>query len=118
MAEKPVVVIAFHELEGDEELRASLAARCRSLADEFPETTRFEVTLSPDGSGHVARAHVHARNREIETRDEAIELGLAAERALDKVARRLRRERDKRIFTRRRAAQRTHPKRGGGGSGD
>jgi ribosome-associated translation inhibitor RaiA len=112
MAERPVVVISFHEVEADEELRGSIDRRCHVLADDFPETTRFEITLSPDGNGHTAHARVHARQLEIETQGDAIELGAAAEAALDKVARRLRREHDKRIDTRRRAAQKSNPKRG------
>jgi ribosome-associated translation inhibitor RaiA len=112
MVERPTVTISFKDLEVDEELRETLDKRCSTLAEEFPEADRFEITLSPDGAGHGTHARVSGRNVQIDTHASAIEMGLSAERAIEKVARQLRREHDKRIFARRREAQKENPKRG------
>jgi ribosome-associated translation inhibitor RaiA len=112
MAEKPTVVISFKDLETDEELRETIETRAHALAAEFPETTRVEVTLAAEGAGHVSHVGVHGRSTQIDVHASAIEKELAVDRALEKLARALRREHDKRIFARRREAQKANPKRG------
>jgi ribosome-associated translation inhibitor RaiA len=106
------IVISFKDIASDEEIRQSLETGCRQLAEEFPETTRFELTLAPDGAGHTAHGHVTGRNTEVAAHTEAIELGAAAVRLLDTLERLLRKVHDKHIFkNRRRAAQLTPKKR-------
>jgi ribosome-associated translation inhibitor RaiA len=105
-----VVAISFKDLEHDEEVRERAEERCRALAEEFPEPTHIELTLAPDGTGFSAHAHVTGR-AEIAAKAEAHELGLAADRALERLARALRRVHDKRVFSRRRAAMQQNPKR-------
>jgi ribosome-associated translation inhibitor RaiA len=112
MSEDAVVMISFKDLETDEELREKIEVRCRSLAAEFPETTRFEITIAPDGAGHVTHARVNGRQTHIDAHAVAIEMALSAEGALDKVHHQLRSVHDKRIFARRREARRDSPKRG------
>lgn len=111
--EQPTVVtISFKDLETDETLRDSVEERCLTLAAEFPRTTRYEITISPDGSGHVTHARVSGGPIHIDTHASAIEMSLAADRALEKVEHQLRRIHDKRVFARRRAAKKANPKRG------
>jgi ribosome-associated translation inhibitor RaiA len=112
MARAPHIVISFKDIASDEEIRQSLETGCLQLAEEFPETTRFELTLAPDGGGHTAHAHVTGRNTEVAAHTEAIELGAAAGRLLDILERLLRKVHDKHLFKqRRRAAQLTARKR-------
>ena len=73
-------------------------------------TNNIELTLAPDGTGYSAHAHVTGR-AELAAKAEAQELGLAADRALERLARALRRVHDKRVFSRRRAAMQQNPKR-------
>ena len=108
----PRVVVSFKDLETDETLRESVEKRCRALAAEFPRSARYEITISPDGAGHVTHARVSGGPIHIDTRARAIEMSLAADRALGKVAHQLRRLHDKRVFARRRAAKKANPKRG------
>jgi ribosome-associated translation inhibitor RaiA len=110
MADDPIVVISFRDLEADEEVRERIDARCRALREEFPETARFEMTLAPDGSGHTAHVRVSGRNTHLDAHGNAIEMELAAEKALAKAHAQLRTVHDKRIFTRRREARKTSPK--------
>ena len=106
------IVISFKDLETDEELRSGIEKRCNALAAEFPETLRYELTVSPYGAGHVTHARVSGGNVHIDTHASAIEMGLAADKALEKVEHQLRRIHDKRVFARRREAKKANPKRG------
>ncbi|UCE85955.1 MAG: HPF/RaiA family ribosome-associated protein [Deltaproteobacteria bacterium] len=107
----PTVVITFKDMPNDESLRRSLEARCHEFAEEFPETTRFEITVSPDGNGHNALGHVTGDRTEVTSHADAIEAGHAADRLLDKLIRQLRRVHEKRVFVRRREAQQAQLKR-------
>lgn len=111
MVASPTIVISFKDMEPDEDLRGALEARCRAFGGEFPETTRYEITLSPDGTGHVAHGHVTGSHTELASHAEAMEPGHAADRLLDKLVRQLRRVHDKRIFAHRREAQQAQLKR-------
>jgi ribosome-associated translation inhibitor RaiA len=108
----PSIVVSFKDLPTNDGVRDNVEKRCRVLAEEFPETTHFVVTLTPDGTGHTAHARVTGRQVDVATHAKAIELAQAADRLLDKIERKLRRVHDKRIFARRREAQRANPKRG------
>ncbi len=110
MARAAHIVISFKDMASDEKIRQSLEDGCRQLAEEFPETTRFELTLAPDGAGHTAHAHVTGRNTEVAAHTEAIELGAAAVRLLDTLERLLRKVHDKRLFKNRRRAAQLMPK--------
>jgi len=104
-ADGPIVVISFKDLDGDDAVRERIDTRCRALSAEFPEANRFEMTLAPDGAGHTAHVRVSGRSTHLDAVGSAIDLELAAERALDRAHGRLRTVHDKRIFARRRAAR-------------
>jgi len=95
----------------DDELRESLETRCQALAAEFPEITHIDVTLAEDGAGCAASGHVTGKNTEVAGHANAPDPELAADKLLDTLRHQLRRVHDKRIFARRREAQRTHPRR-------
>jgi ribosomal subunit interface protein len=108
---KPSVVISFKDINVNDSVREVLEVGCKRLAIEFPETTRFELTLAPDGAGHTAHAHVTGRSTEVAAHAQAVEIGEAADKLLDKLERQLRRVHDKRVYAPRRDAQRDNPKR-------
>lgn len=111
MSTKPSVVISFKDLPVNESVRQTLEAGCQRLAAEFPETSRYELTVAPDGAGHSAHAHVTGRSTEVASHAQAVELGEAVDRLLDKLERQLRRVHEKRIFSPRREAQKDNVKR-------
>jgi len=111
MAESPTVVISFKDMEAVEEIREKLEKGCAALAEEFPETTRFELTIAPDGVGHTAHGHVTGRATEVAAHADAIAPAHAADRLLDLLERLLRKVHDKHRFKERRAAQRDNPRR-------
>ena len=111
MATKPVVAISFKDIPVNESVREALDGACARLAEEFPEITRFELSLAPDGSGFTAHARVTGRSTEVPTHAQAPEIGEAAHALVAKLERQLRKVHDKRIFAPRRDAQRENPKR-------
>jgi ribosome-associated translation inhibitor RaiA len=106
-----VIAVHFKDMPVHDGVRDAVEGRCRALAEEFPELTHVEVTLTPDGAGHSASGRVTGRSTELATHAAAVEPGHAADRLLDTLRQQLRRSHDKRIFARRRAAQRANPKR-------
>jgi ribosome-associated translation inhibitor RaiA len=110
MPEGTVVAISFKDIEPDETVRERAEKRCRALAEEFPEPTHIELTLAEERTGFSAHAHATG-TKPVAASASAAELPLAADRALDKLAKELRRAHDKRIFSRRREAMRENPKR-------
>ena len=109
--ERAVVVISFKDMPSDERVRETLEKGCARLTEEFPEIVRCELTLSPDGAGHTAHAHVTGRGMEIATHEQAIDVRQAADRLIDTLERQLRKAHEKRVFARRREAQRESSRR-------
>ncbi len=111
----PTVVISFKDGEVDERVRETIEKRCQILAKEFPETTHLEISLAPDGAGFTAHGHVTGRDIDVASHAEAIDARLAADQLMDTLARQLRKSHDKRIFARRREAQRDRQRHRTGG---
>jgi ribosomal subunit interface protein len=98
--------INFKDLSKDEAVREAVEKRCRHLAEEFNEIVRIEITLAADGAGFTAHGHVTGKQIDVATHATANQMLPASEKLLVKVERQLRRVHDKRIFAKRRAAQR------------
>ena len=113
MSERPNVVTTFRDMAVDEDLREALEGGCRRIAEEFPEVSRMETTISEDGASYAVNGHVTTKGHEVSAHAQASEPGPAADRWLDKIERQLRTLHDKRIFTQRREAQRHPPKKRG-----
>ena len=111
MTQQLTLVTNFKDLSKDESVREAVEKRCRHLAAEFGEIVRIEVTLAADGVGFTAHGHVTGKQIDVATHAAANQMLPAAERLLVKVERQLRRVHDKRIFAKRREAQRKSPKR-------
>jgi len=106
-----VIAVHFKDMPVRDGVRDAVEDRCQALAEEFPELTHVEVTLSPDGGGHLASGRVTGKSTALATHAAAPEPGHAADRLLDTLRQQLRRSHDRRIFGRRRAAQLENPKR-------
>ena len=59
------IVIHFKDLETDESVRNHIHARCEQLAEEFPETESFEVTV--ERSPHAVDCHGHVSGKKTRT---------------------------------------------------
>jgi ribosomal subunit interface protein len=115
MTERPIVMIHDKDLqlepEVDERMRSSIERRCGELAEEFPEVGRFEFTLTLEGVRYQVHGHATGKNTDVATHADATDPGPAADKVIEKIAKQLRRNHDKRIFAQRRDAQRDPPKR-------
>jgi len=110
MTDTPTVVIRFKDVEHDEALREELERRTRELASEFPETTRFEISLEPDGAGFRIHGHVNGKHTQLATHGDGVDLRSAADQLFHRVRQQLRRVHDRRIFQHRKEAQKSGPK--------
>jgi ribosomal subunit interface protein len=112
MAGTPTLVLHLKSASSNDSLREHVETRIEALSNEFPEVTRFEITLSEEATGYTAHARVTGKNTEVAPHAAgAPEPRPALDALLDKIQRQLRRAHDKRIFSQRRNAQRDPPKR-------
>ena len=112
MAQDAGVIVRFKDFANNLEVREILEARCHHLAEEFPETSHYELTLSLDSDDVSAHAHVSGKHTQFASHASASDMRQAGELAIDKLERELRREHDKRIFAPRREAQRARKRTG------
>jgi ribosomal subunit interface protein len=111
MSQSASVVVHFRDVEIDEAVREVVQRRCDHLADEFHEVSRFELTIAENGAGFTVHGHATGKNTDVATHADAEAVRTASDQVLDKIERHLRKVHDKRIFARRREAQRDPPKR-------
>ena len=105
MAQDADVIVRFKDFANNHEVREILETRCHHLAQEFPETSHYELTLSLDSDDVTAHVHVSGKRTQTASHATASDMRQAGELALDKLERELRRHHDKRIFTPRRDAR-------------
>jgi ribosome-associated translation inhibitor RaiA len=105
MSALPKVLVHQRDVHIGAYLLESIERRCASIADEFSEASRFELSFENHGMSVRGRAHAVGRKTDLSTHAEASEPGIVVDRVLDKIERQLRRVHDKRIFGRRRNAR-------------
>lgn len=105
-AKDVTVLIHFRDMATDESVKEHLTERCHHFAEEFPETTHYELTLEPDAENVRAHGHVVGKDTNAAAKANGVaDLRAAGDALLDKLHTELRRHHDKRIFTLRRKAQ-------------
>jgi len=110
----PTVALSFKETPHSERIQQVVERRCTHLAEEFPETTKFEITVASEGAGFTATGHVTGRHTDVAGHADGTQPGEAADRLLDKLERALRKLHDKKIFKNRREARKADLKRQNG----
>ena len=105
------VIVHFKGLEEHTELQEAVEKRCLHLADEFAETDLYEVSISPDANDLTAHAKVTGKQTSVSSHATAPDPQQAADAALDRLERELRKDHDKRIFAPRREARRAKARR-------
>ncbi len=106
MTRDATVIVHVKGVEQSDELREAVEKRCQHLAEEFSETERFEVSISPDRNDVSAQAHASGKNTDVAAHASGADPRQAADAALDRLERELRSRHDKRIFAPRREARR------------
>lgn len=98
--------IHWKNLSSEPEVDAHVRVRCEELAAEFPETERYELSLSPGGLGLVCHGHVSGKKTRVAAHCRDMDSARkAADSTINKIERELRRSHDKRIFSLRRRAR-------------
>jgi len=110
MSDMPKVVVHHRDVHIGANLLESIERRCATLADEFSEASRFELSFENHGMTVRGLAHATGRRTDLATHAEASDPGIVVDRVLDKIERQLRRSHDKRVFGRRRDARRAQLK--------
>lgn len=96
MSSAQEVIVHGHHVDVPAGVKAFIEERCEAVCAEFPEVSKVEVTMEPEGDGFTAHAHATGRKTNVAaTHDWGREMGQAAEQVLDKIATRLRRRHDK-----------------------
>jgi ribosome-associated translation inhibitor RaiA len=111
MTQDATVVIRFKDIEHDEDVHDHLERRLRRITETFPEATHCELSLVADAIEVSAHAHASGKRFDLAARAATQDTRAAGELAIGRLERELRREHDKRIFARRRTAQRDQARR-------
>ncbi len=107
MTSEANVLIHWKGLENDPEVHEHLHSRCLHVAAEFPETDHYELSIEPSGHDVKCHGHVNGKQTQLAAHTEGLPTPRqVADSVIDKLERELRKEHDKRIFGRRRKAQR------------
>ncbi len=107
MTNEANVLIHWKGLENDEEVHDHLIERCQHVAAEFPETNHYELSIEPSGREIRCHGHVNGKHMQVAAHTDGFPTARqVGDSVIDKLERELRKEHDKRIFGRRRKAQR------------
>ena len=111
MTEEATLVLRFKDIEHDDDVHSHLESRLRQIAYDFPEASHCELSLTADSLDITAQAHARGKRLDLAAHAVTQDVRTAGEIALEKLQRELRREHDKRIFSRRREARRDQERR-------
>jgi ribosome-associated translation inhibitor RaiA len=99
------VRVHFQDVPHSERVRRDCEESVSGLREEFPETSKFEITLTLAGDTHETHVHVTGKDLEVASSGQALTIEGSVTEALERARRQLRKHRDKLIFGRRRDAQ-------------
>ena len=102
--------IRFHDVPHSDKTRGECEELAQGLEAEFPETEKFEVTVSRNGELYETHLHVTGRHLSVNSSAESRELRDTMVEAFEKAHTQLRKHHDKQIYGRRREGQKSSPK--------
>lgn len=94
----------FHDVPHSAELRSDAERHVSELQEEFPETSKFEVSFSHDRAEHQTHVHLTGKEGEFAAHAADADAKTSLEAAFTRLRRQLRRHHDKVVFERRRNA--------------
>lgn len=98
--------IHFHDVPHSDAVRDECEQLATALREEFPETSKCEVTVTHVGDEKELHLHVTGKDIDLASRAQAREVRETVIEAFDRVRRQLRKHHDKQIFSRRRPKKR------------
>ena len=102
--------IHYQDVPHSERVRAECEELTNGLLQEFPESSKYEVTISQSGSDYEAHLHVTGKDLGINSKARGKEMRDTVVEAFEKAQRQLRKHHDKVIFGRRREAHKSSNK--------
>ena len=102
--------IRFRDVPPSNKAKGECEELARGLEAEFPETDKFEVTVSRTGELYETHLHVTGRHVSVNASAESRELHETLVETFDKAHTQLRKHHDKQIFGRRREGQKSSPR--------
>ena len=98
----------FRDTPHSEVVQGECEGLAQTLRDEFPETTRVEVTVGHERDEYDAHVHVTGRDIDMAARAKSREsMPTAVREAFAKAHHQLRKHHDKQVFNRRREGHRS-----------
>jgi len=94
--------IHFQDVPHSDAIRDECEQLASSLRDEFPETSKCEVTVTHAGDEKELHLHITGKDIDIAARAQARDLRETMTEAFERVRKQLRKHHDKQIFSRRR----------------
>lgn len=100
--------IHFQDVRRSDGVRHECERLADALREEFPETSKVEVTVTHDGQEHGTLVHITGKDLDVAARAQSKELRDTVTDAFDRIRRQLRKHHDK-LISRRRGAQKAGP---------
>lgn len=94
--------IHFQDVEHSNFLHEKCETLSRALQQEFPETLRFEVTMTQNGEERATQVHVTGKDVDFASTASSKSAPESVNDAFDRLRKQLRKHHDKLIFKRRR----------------
>jgi ribosomal subunit interface protein len=94
--------IHFQDVPHSDAIRDECEQLASGLREEFPETSKCEVTVTHTGDDKELHLHVTGKDIDIAARAQARDMHETMTEAFDRVRKQLRKHHDKQIFSRRR----------------
>ena len=98
--------VHFQDVPHSESIQRECERWIDLLREEFPETSKYEITLTHAGNDHETHVHVTGKHVELASQARHRDLREAVTDAFDRVRRQLRKHHDKKISGRRRDTHR------------
>ena len=97
--------IHFQDVPHSDAIREECEQLASSLQDDFPETSKCEVTVTHTGEEKELHLHITGKDIDVAARAHARDLRETMVDAFDRVRKQLRKHHDKQIFSRRRGTK-------------
>ncbi len=101
--------IRFQEVPHSKAVHRDCERLAGELQDEFPEVSRFDVSVTHDGDDRKMHLHITGKDVDLAARGQSRDTREAVMQAFDRIRKQLRRRHDKQIFAHRRSVQKSKP---------
>jgi len=102
------VRLHFHDVPSSEFVRTECEQFAADVQQEFPETSKFEISMTHSGDEKELHLHISGRDLEVVAKAHGRDLRETLHDAFDRMRKQLRKHHDKQIFSHRRPGTKHH----------